>query len=455
MQPSFLALISNFESLACHLDSLFSMRFFVRVSVVVGFLLAGFCLQAQNMGSSPYSQLGIGDVVNPAFGPHQAMGSAGVAYSNGFFINNINPALLARNRSVVLELGVAGQYKRMTSGDATRRLIGGNLNYLAIALPIARYWTSSVVLSPTSSVNYDISTNSTIAGTGNLANYRFVGRGGLSSVSWNNGFSMFKNRFYLGLQTSYVFGATTYEFISKVDTLQYSTAYQQRINASGFNFKPGVAYRGRIRYNKADSLKVIFLNVGATYDIASNIGVSRDVVLENRGINGDGAAIISDTLVNNQSGKLKLPGGYRIGFNIEKPFHWAISADFYQRNWSDYHNSFGGDTLRNAYGIGLGAEWTPDINSVNSYLKRMTFRAGVNYSQMPLAYQGKQLTDRSVSFGVFLPITPQDRSGVSYINTTFILGQRGDQALLKENYFRVVFGFSINAFDWFRRYRVD
>lgn len=383
------------------------------------------------------------------------MGSAGVAYSNGFFINNINPALLARNRSVVLELGVAGQYKRMTSGDATRRLIGGNLNYLAIALPVARYWTSSVVLSPLSSVNYDISSNATIPGTGNQANYRFVGRGGLSTVNWNNGFSLFKNRFYIGLQTAYVFGATTNEFISKVDTLAYSTAYMQRTNASGFAFKSGVAYRGRIRYSKKDSLKVMFLSIGAAYDIPANISISRDVVLENRGINGDGQSLLSDTLISDQSGKLRLPQGYRIGFNLEKPFHWAVSADFYQRNWSDYTNSFGGDTLRSTYGFGVGAEWTPDINSVNSYLKRMTFRAGLNYSQMPISYQGKQLSDQSVSFGVFLPITPQDRSGISYINTTLILGRRGEEGLLRENYFRVVFGFSINAFDWFRRYRID
>ena len=107
------------------------------------------------------------------------------------------------------------------------------------------------------------------------------------------------------------------------------------------------------------------------------------------------------------------------------------------------------------YGVAVGGEWTPDINSVNSYLRRMTFRVGFNYSQMPVAHRGRQLADRSLSFGVSLPITPQDRSGVSYINTTFLVGRRGDGTLLQENYFRVIFGFSINAFDWFRRYRID
>jgi len=432
------------------------MRFFLRFSVVVGFVLSSIGIQAQNTGSSPYSQLGVGDLVNPAFGVQQAMGSAGVAHSNGFFLNNLNPSLWARNRNVVLELGVAGQYKRMTSGENEQRIMGGNLNYLALGFPVARYWTTGLVLTPLSSVNYDTRASVPVENRpGRTAQYRSVGRGGLSSLNWNNGFNILKNQLYLGLQTSYIFGATIKEVIINVDSLPYSVASIDRSSASGLTFKPGVTYRARLRYDKEDSLKVLYLSVGATYDLASNISMSRDKILENRGISSEGQGFLPDTLTRNQSGTLRLPQGYRIGFNLEKPFHWGISADFYQRSWSEY-SSFGeGGTLRNAYGFGLGAEWTPDINSVNSYLKRITFRGGANFSQMPIAYQGNQLTDRSVSFGIFLPITPQDRSGVSYINTTFILGQRGDAALLRENYFRVVFGFSINAFDWFRRYRID
>ncbi len=386
------------------------------------------------------------------------MGSAGVAYTNGFFINNLNPALWARNRSVILELGVAAQYKRMSDERTSQRILGGNLNYLALGLPVARYWTTGLVLAPLSSVNYDISGTGAIAGSGNQASYRFIGRGGLSSLNWNNGFSMLKNRLYLGVQTSYIFGATTNEFISKVDTLAYNAAYQQRLTASGFTFKPGFAYRLPIRYNKKDSLKLMYFSVAGTYDIAGNVNEFRDVILENRGTNPEAPDALTpppDTLIFDQRGTLRLPTGYRVGLNLEKPFHWAVSADFYQKNWSQYRSFIGGDTLRNAFGVAVGGEWTPDINSVNSYLKRMTFRVGFNYSQMPVTHQGRQLADRSLSFGVSLPITPQDRSGVSYINTTFLVGRRGEGTLLQENYFRIIFGFSINAFDWFRRYRID
>ncbi|MDJ1503792.1 hypothetical protein [Xanthocytophaga agilis] len=431
------------------------MRFFLRLSFVFAFILCNTVLQAQNMGSSPYSQLGIGDIVNPAFGPQQAMGSAGVAYSNGFFINNMNPALWARNRSVTLEVGVIGQYKKMSTSDASKTVTGGTLNNLALALPVARYWTTGLVLSPLSSVNYDISDTRILAGTAYTATTRYLGKGGFTSLNWNNGFSLLKNQLYLGLQTSYIFGATTKENISQVHGLPFTSAYTQNITASGFTFKPGFAYRKRVNYDKRDSLKIVYVSFAGTYDIPGRINLKRDQVLENRSDNGESGPFGQDSLVKNESGRVLMPGGFRAGFNIEKPFKWAVSGDFYYKNWSGYDISYNTDSLSSAYGFGVGAEYTPDINSVNSYLKRVTLRAGFNYSQMPIKYNDKQLSDRSISFGASFPVTTQDRSALSYLNATFVLGQRGDKAMVKENYFKIVFDFSISAFDWFRRYKID
>lgn len=432
------------------------MRFYLKLFVAVGFLWAGGAVQAQNVGNSPYSQIGIGDVTNPAFASHQAMGGAGVAYSNGLFINNLNPALWARNRNVVLELGVAAQYKRMTSGNSSQRSLGGNLNYLALAFPATRYWTTGLVLSPYSSVNYDIKTTSAVAGRPTQkVNTTLTGRGGLTGVSFNNGFALSKS-LYAGLQTTYVFGVTTTDVFGAIDSLPLSTAgYQQRINYSDFVFKPGIAYRKRLRYDSKDSLKAVYLSIAGTYDLPANLSSRRTLTSENRGSAVDGTPFLLDTLVNDLPGNIRLPQGFRLGLNLENPFRWALSADVAYSQWSDY-SSFGtSGSLLNTYSAHVGGEWTPDINSVGSYLKRMTFRGGLQYAQMPIAHQGRQLSDRSVSLGIFLPITPQDRSGISYINTTFILGRRGDENLIKEDYVRVIFGFSLNSFEWFRRYKID
>ncbi len=421
-----------------------------------GLVMLSVSVQAQNMGNSPFSRLGVGDVANPAFGPHQAMGSAGVAYSNGLFINNLNPSLWARNRSVVLEVGVAGQYKKMFSTSQTQRLIGGNLNYLAFAFPVARYWTTGLVLAPYSSVNYEVRDSVAVRGTtSSKAIATLAGKGGLSSVSFTNGFNLYKNKWYVGLQTSYIFGATTGDIISRIDSLPYNVASQERVNASGFTFKPGVTYRKKWNYSKSDSVKAIYISVAGTYDFAASIPVLKTQTLENRASEPNGLPILQDTILHEQSGRLKLPEGYRLGINLEKPFHWAVSLDFLQKKWANYESFGTSAKYKNTYAIALGGEWTPDINSVSSYLKRITFRGGLNYSQLPNEINGKQMTDRSVSLGFFLPITPQDRSGVSYINTTLVLGRRGEKTVLQENYFKVIFGFTINNFDWFHRYRVD
>ena len=56
--------------------------------------------------NSPFSYLGIGEVYTGGTAVQSAMGGLGVANSNGIYINTLNPALLARNRYTVFEMGV-------------------------------------------------------------------------------------------------------------------------------------------------------------------------------------------------------------------------------------------------------------------------------------------------------------------------------------------------------------
>ena len=62
-------------------------------------------------GNSPYSALGIGDVLSGNSIANDAMGGTGITFGNGIYINNINPAMLAKNRYVAFNTGLRGQYK--------------------------------------------------------------------------------------------------------------------------------------------------------------------------------------------------------------------------------------------------------------------------------------------------------------------------------------------------------
>jgi hypothetical protein len=257
----------------------------------------------------------------------------------------------------------------------------------------------------------------------------------------------------VGLQTSYLFSPITREAISRVgaDTVAaYHVAQVSRTNYSGFFFKPGVAYRQRLG-------KRTYFNVGGTYDVSRSLKGNQLNSIQYR-LAPDADSLSSYALDTNTV-STRLPGGYQFGISVDVPLHWAIAADVSFRRWDDLRSTDSVTaSLRNGITVGLGGEWTPNVNSLNNYFKRSTYRLGVNYAQMPLSTPGgKQLRDVSVRAGVFLPITPGDRRTLSYFNLGVAVGQRGQigQGLVRERYVNVVLGITINDFGWFLKPKID
>lgn len=432
------------------------MSFFRRVAPVLLFVLLGSRALAQLTGNSPYSQLGIGDLNPPGFIANTAMGGTGVSYANGIFINNINPALLARNRNTIFDVGVGGQFKRITTSNASQQDVGGNLSYLAFAFPVSKKWTLSAGLRPYSSVDYEINTTGTVAGEGSPVSLRYTGSGGLTGVEFTNGFNIFKG-LYAGVKATYVFGNITDESISQLynDTLDRPTgdqvAYVTRTNHSDLLIQYGLAYRQKLR----DKL---FMNVGFVHDLAKDINGRRTAGFQPRDVNGSPLPInrnAFDTTLNNVKGNVSLPAQYKAGISLDSPFKWAVSADFSYQNWADFKDFDASETLENSYTLALGGEIIPDINSVSSYWKRITYRAGVNYTQLPLVINGEQINDIGITFGSSLPVS----RGISDLNLAFTLGQRGTTSnnAIKEQYFKVSVGFTFNGFydRWFIQNKID
>lgn len=422
-------------------------------------------VSAQRIGNSPYSQIGIGEIYYPGYAPNYAMGGAGTAYANGVFINNVNPALLVRNRSTAFDIGFFGGWKQLQTQQASQRDLNLNLNYLSMAFPAARCWTLGINLAPYSALNYQIISRGTVAGTTEPAEYNYRGFGGLNAVSFNNGVAVYRKEdkdgritreLSLGLQASYVFGALTKESISRVGadtTLGYHVASVRRTNYSDFIFKPGIAYRHRFNERA-------YWNIGASYDITRQLQGNQLTSIQYRdAADGDPVPGGIDTLSFGAASTVKLPGGYQLGISIEDPLRWAVAADVSFRRWTDLRTADSeAANLRNTMSVSLGGEWTPNVNSLDSYLKRSTYRFGVNYAQMPVSTtDGRQLRDMSIRAGMFFPITPADRRTLSYLNLAVAVGQRGtlDAGMVRERYINVVFGFTINDFGWFLKQKID
>ncbi|MDQ3396035.1 MAG: hypothetical protein M3512_18270, partial [Bacteroidota bacterium] len=108
------------------------------------------------MGNSPYSIRGVGDLRSMELPHNIGMGGVGLSQPQNFTLNNMNPALLPLNTLTHFGLGIMSDYRRMSNQNTSSTSLGGGLSYLTFAFPvIAGKWTLSSGLVPYSSVNYD------------------------------------------------------------------------------------------------------------------------------------------------------------------------------------------------------------------------------------------------------------------------------------------------------------
>ena len=157
--------------------------------------------------------------------------------------------------------------------------------------------------------------------------------------------------------------------------------------------------------------------------------------------------------VQEQKGIVQFPMAYGVGLSYTKKDKLEINADFYRQSWSDV-NFFGEKSafLTDLNKFALGAEWIPDKFSIRSYMSRVAYRAGVRVEGTYLEFEGHQINDFGISFGVGLPIY----NSYSTVNVTAEIGKRGTKQynLMLENYARV--NVSVNLYDfWFGKRRID
>lgn len=375
------------------------------------------------------------------------MGGVGLSYANPLYLNNMNPALLPANSLSTFSVGLEGNYNRISDAANSTSNIGGGLNYIVLGLPIVPgKWTLSAGLMPYSQVNFNYSTTQEVPDTDVDVTYSYEGEGGISQASLSNGVRLTKN-FSLGIKASYLFGSIINESSTQLNDSTVSGAYRpvlyERTSFSDFSFSGGLAYTARLKERTS-------LNIGITYELQTEVGAKNLSRLERRTFTGQ--PISSDTLIPNVSGFVILPARYGFGVSVVKTFNWTVGADFNYQAWSEFRNfndNNGG--LDDNYMVALGGEYTPDIASIDSYLKRITYRMGLNYEKTPFKVNNEQLSDFGINFGMSLPV-----SRLSSLDLAFKVGQRGstDNGLIKEQYFRVFLGVTFND-RWFVRRQFD
>ncbi|MEO9966022.1 MAG: hypothetical protein ABJF11_09550 [Reichenbachiella sp.] len=409
--------------------------------ILAAFMSCKFVL-AQNT-YSPYTVIGIGDLNGMGLANNAAMGDIGIGTPTVWHINNMNPALLAFNTLTVFEIGIEGENRKVTNSFNSVKVGTAGFKYLSFAFPImSGKWTSNIGLMPYSSVNYDFSSQQDIAGTTVDAIIDFEGSGGLNKVYFSNGFQV-KDNLYVGLRLSYLFGLIEETTSTRLEgsgiTQQFPTGYFGKTNYSGFDTGLGAAYR--MSLNEED-----VLNFGLTYDIGHSIDGTRLERIQYE--TGTGNTVPGDTLINDLNDSYQLPTELGIGFSWQKLNKLSLGIDIKRSFW-DTNAGFADDSeeYRSTWMVGLGFEFTPKYNDVSNYIKRIKYRIGLNYKQVPFLVDGQTINDFGINFGWSLPV-----KGLSAVNMSVKYGQRGavTGALVKEQYFKFVLGATIND-RWFIR----
>ena len=395
---------------------------------------------------SPYSIIGVGDILDPGVPAVQGMGGLGVSNGSYWYLNNTNPALLHYNAVAVFSAGIVGATKRISQNGFEPYNVGsGQLHHVAMAFPlISRKLSFSLALQPYSKVGYNFTYNAPIQDSGLSSTTLNRGEGGFNELKLSVGGLMFSNLSF-GLRASYIFSSIRKQFTTFIDgypigVTHYLAVYSERQSVSDFRLGAGLAYNIKIGESK--------LNLGATYDLEASVNGNYFLRLEQQTLTG--SAIFADTLANNDPRTYTLPSSLGLGISYGKEGKWIVGIDYHTQDWNVFDGSV--SSVPEEFGKSnkyiLGLEFTPDINSISNYAKRVTYRFGATFEETPYVVNGTQINDFGINFGWSLPV-----ARFSSLDFGFKVGNRGTLTndLIQENYFRVFFGATFNDNRWFIR----
>jgi long-subunit fatty acid transport protein len=415
--------------------------------LLIALLLSSFTsLVAQE--NSPYTRYGLGLLQQDGNVSNRGMGGASLADRSNTLINPQNPSSYSALKLTSYQLGLSGSSFNIQSRNSANRTGGFGLSYVNLAFPVAKRTAVSFGLLPYSQVKYNLQAIDTVPSISEVQK-DYVGSGSLQRVYL--GAAHEYKGFSLGFNASYLFGNyqnnLSQSFTDSLDIL--STDVLRRNTLGGLMWELGASYHYKIKEEK-------YFNVGATFSNRANINTTAESYSFSS-IGSVSSGIYSyrvDSTVGKR-GKTVLPSNLGLGVQLGNGDYWKVGADYRRSDWSSFRSFEVADSFANSSSIRFGGEITPDINDKFNVWKRVAYRLGGYYENMPLRLNNTQLSAMGVTAGVGYPIRRTLRS-IGQINASFELGRRGtlDNGLIRESFSRFTIGVTVND-RWFLKRRYD
>lgn len=440
-----------------------------RLFLLFIFLGSTFAMQAQFQTSdentpkdnSPYSRIGLGDLVNQNFVASRSMGGLGATFNDPFHSNTVNPASLAYLKATSFEIGGTAQFANLSgNGSEDVGIWSGGLHHMSLSFPIRNpvnevldrknpktHWGMNISLIPYTTVGYDITGTNEIVQDSTSTITNFNGRGGTYKIQWGNGVK-YKD-FSLGVTIGHRFGKIINErdvFFNDSD-VGYNNELLDEFSISGFYWNLGAMYKHR--FMTVEDGEIVPSGKSITVGVYGH--TNNDITSTSnqfyRRINRFTTA--SDTLsfFEDRKSSITLPSTIGFGILYENNNKFRVGFDYAASKWSNYRNELKPDVLEDTYRVAAGAEFIPDYDSYNNYGKKMRYRIGAFYETDPRNIN-EQLTNYGITMGLGFPVI-LPRQQTSFFNLGLEIGQFGTETALQETYFKATFGFTLNDNSWF------
>lgn len=418
-----------------------------KTTILIIAIFIGIANQSFTQGhiTSPYSFIGLGDNFQKGNIKSLSMGGVDMALRSNLYINMMNPAGISGidSMSFVGSVGVAMDNSSYRTSDLTSEFSSAHINHLAIAFPISKWWKTSVLLLPYSSLGYEVLDQSVLEENWNI-DYTYQGEGGVDAVTLTNAFNVTDN-LALGLSASYYFGKLehTRTVTFPDSTFIFNTMVREKVLLNGLVFKAGLQY-----FLPLDDKNTI--GFGLTYGNKSSLNATTDYLA----FDYLGSELYNNSTLDTVRKWSDEPSTIEMPFNLGAGISWvkknkmSIAADFSFENWENFKYKNSNLNLSNKLRAAIGGEYIPESNTLSKYWKMVHYRMGFRYEHLGMKFADTELKEYAISVGFGLPL----RKSNTFVNLGFEIGQNGtvDNNLIQERFFKVMLGVTIKE-RWFRQ----
>ena len=408
------------------------------------FIFIGVCPFITLAGGSSFSRYGFGDILRTGDSRTYALSGTGIALLGDGFINELNPAGLARISLTRFSAGF--EYNNFLSKDETGSSFysTGAFQGLAFAFPISieNGIVMSAEFTPYSKVSYGITSSLFDTLLQTTQHRTFYGSGGLSYLGLGLSATPITS-LHIGARLNYMFGRTRqYQTIAFDSTDYASTIFDRATYYSGFTLTLGTIYESVGTLIDVPALRS--LSVGFTLTTASSLDaeIQRTYPLSSYFYNDS---------TSSETGTAGIPLSLGFGFSYLYQNQYRFLGDIVIDNWaSTKYFGLPPVNIRNSVRTSFGFEAIP-AKDADSFMKRIVYRAGIAYNSTYYEINGVGINEYVLSGGLGLPMGLE-----SQLNIGLQVGIRGsmDNHLQKDTMIRLSVALSASEL-WFLKFEEE